>query len=227
MKKRLLASMLLATSILATGCGTKDVAEADTQYTRYEKLSDEEKKEKAEAAEYFADVKYEGEDVPYYLFEQEFQKTEYGYTPNAYMEVSDKLYESYKEALDKEINKMFNTSYTEILKDQDAFIDNFNSVVDLGEESQAYDFLEWYVDYNATTTAEVSTGKCMVYSDLGFNILRASVDLRVFADEGAAEAMMEKFGISADDKAKTLMAEVFFNPDGTNQIVGFTLTPVE
>ncbi len=121
---------------------------------------------------------------------------------------------------------MFNTSYSDILKDQDAWVENYNSVFDLGEFSDAYDFLEWYVDYKATTTAEYTTGKCLVYEDLGFRILRASVDLRVFAEDGAAEAMYEKFNISADETAQTLIAEIYFNPDGTNNIVGFTLTPV-
>lgn len=35
--------------------------------------------------------------------------------------------------------------------------------------------------------------------------------------------MYEKFGISADEEAKTFIAEIFFNPDGTNRIVGLHL----
>ncbi len=59
-----------------------------------------ENKEKAEETEYFADVNYQGEEVPYYLFESEFQKSEYGYTPNVALDISDELYASYEEALD-------------------------------------------------------------------------------------------------------------------------------
>ncbi len=240
-KKLVCSIMILVFGIAAVGCGANKVSNADTLYSNYNKLSNKEKEEKVQNSSFITECNYQGEDVPYYLFDEKFQisediTTEDGtvidsaYVPNKVLDINDDTFEDCKKKLETHINSIFNMSYKNILKDQEAFVTNYlASLAYDGDTLQqnAYDIEELYVDHKLTTTADISTAKCLLYEDIGMYILRASIDIRIAGDEEAQEAFEKTFNIKLNDGAATVMAEAFYTKDGLYDLTVFTMTNIK
>lgn len=239
--KKLVASALILSMFTLAGCGKANVSKEETAYSKYTKLSDTEKEEKITNSTYINEVNYQGEDVPYYLFETPFQITEdevdqdnnvisSAYVANKDLELSDEDYTLYEESLTNHVNTFLNRSYKDILSNQDEFVSNFLtslSTDDSEVEQQIYAIEEMYVDHKITTTADISTAKCLMYEDAGMYVLRASIDIRMAGDDTAEQAFEDTFNITLNNGAATVIAEAFFTKDGKQNIIMFTMANIE
>lgn len=239
----IVAIILVITGIVVLLSHKNDikVSHADTLYSNYKKLSASEKEEKVNDTSYILECSYEGENVPYYLFDEAFQKSEditsedgevvsSAYVANKDIDMTDEEYQLYEEALRTHVDTIFNMSYKDILKDQDVFAKNYtDSLAYDGNDIQEdiYDIEEFYVDNKATTTADVSTAKCLFYEDTGMYILRSSIDIRIAGSENVDKAFYNTFNIKLNDGAATVMAEAYFFKDGSHKITAFTMNNIE
>ena len=230
---------LMGLSVVITGCSkdkTTSVSEDETVYTEYKKLPSEDKAEKVKKTSYYSDVDYDGEEVPYYLFETPFQRTE-NYISNKELSnsITEDTLNNYIAETKSYLSVLFNKSYQNIIRDQEGFIasyeeifpseDVYSNAEDTENEPAFIEkLMEWYVDNRATVEAEYVTGKPLLYGDAGLYVLRGSLELRIASEnnEKAISEFNDLFGsdILNENGAGCAMIESVFFPFSDSELLG-------
>lgn len=233
-------------SMMITGCKKKEItpiSKEETVYTEYRKLSNADKADKVKRSSYYSDVTYNGEDVPYYLFEVPFQKTE-NYIPNK--DLSEKLSEDalndYTSETKKYLAVLFDKSYRDVINDQEGFMDSYEEMFpsedvfskeENTEKDQSFSekLMEWYVDNRATVEEEYVTGKPLLYGDMGLYVLRGSLELRIASadNEKAVAEFNDLFGsdiLNEEGVGCAIIESVFF-PSADSALLGVEIEALD
>lgn len=233
-------------STVITGCEKKEIkpiSKEETVYTEYKKLSNPDKEDKVKRSSYYSDVTYDGEEVPYYLFEVPFKKTE-NYIPNK--DLSEKLSEDalndYTSETKKYLAVLFDKSYRDIINDQEGFIDSYEEIFPSedvfskeenteGAPGFSEKLMEWYVDNRATVEEEYVTGKPLLYGDMGLYVLRGSLELRIASADNkkAVAEFNDLFGsdiLNEEGVGCAIIESVFF-PSADSELLGVEIEALD